>query len=246
MDQAGVPPRRPPVPEPSVRRLPIYYHLLQTLFAEGLTSVSATVIGGRLQLDPTQVRKDLEVTGITGKPKVGYTVALIIRQIEEFLGWDRTKEAVLVGAGSLGTALIGYRKFRGFGFDLVAAFDEDPKKTGQDIAGTAVLPMEQLVEYCRRTAIRLAVITTPPGAAQSVANLLVEGGIRAIWNFAPVHIQVPASVLVQNEDLYRSLASLSFRLGRMMEAERDSSIVGTSAGKEPNSGSPYFLTEPAQ
>jgi redox-sensing transcriptional repressor len=246
MDQSGVPRRRPPVPEPSVRRLPIYYHLLQTLFAEGLTSVSATALGGRLQLDPTQVRKDLEVTGVTGKPKVGYNVSSLIRQIEEFLGWDRIKEAVLVGVGSLGTALLGYRKFRGFGLDLVAAFDEDPRKAGLNIAGTAVLPMEQLVGYCRRTAIRLAVITTPPAAAQSVANALVDGGIRAIWNFAPVHIHVPPTVLVQNEDLYRSLASLSFRLGRMMEAERDPSIVGISAHPEPNSSSPYFLPEPAQ
>src|SRR5690348_15606358 len=148
------------VPEPTLRRLPIYYHLLQALLAEGVTHVSTTGIAGPLQLDPTQIRKDLEATGMVGKPKVGYPVADLIRRIEEFLGWHQTKEAVLVGTGSLGTALLGYRRFRQFGFDLVAAFDNDPAKIGITLAGTEVLPSLQLTDYCRDRNIRLGVITT--------------------------------------------------------------------------------------
>jgi NADH/NAD ratio-sensing transcriptional regulator Rex len=129
------------VPEPTLRRLPIYYHLLQALLAEGVTHVSTTGIAGPLQLDPTQIRKDLEATGMVGKPKVGYPVADLIRRIEEFLGWHQTKEAVLVGTGSLGTALLGYRRFRQFGFDLVAAFDNDPSSS-RITAGTGTYAWE--------------------------------------------------------------------------------------------------------
>ncbi|HTS25812.1 MAG TPA: redox-sensing transcriptional repressor Rex [Bryobacteraceae bacterium] len=213
------------IPEPSLRRLPIYYHLLQAMLAEGVTHISTTGIAGPLQLDPTQVRKDLEAAGMIGKPKVGYSLEPLIRRIEEFLGWDQTKEAVLVGAGSLGTALLGYRRFRQFGFHLIAAFDTDPDKTGLTIAGTEVFPLERLAEFCSSRKIRLGVITTPPGTAQSVAISLVDAGIRAIWNFAPVHLQVPPFVLLQNEDLYRSLASLSYRLEQMLAAERASVVL---------------------
>jgi redox-sensing transcriptional repressor len=221
------------IPEPTLRRLPIYHHLLQTMRAAGLKQVSTTGIAGPLELDPTQVRKDLEATGMAGKPKVGYGLPELISHIEEFLGWDQTREAVLVGAGSLGTALLGYGRFRQLGFHLVAAFDQDPEKVGMTIAGTEVLPLDCLVPYCRRKAVRLGLITTPPEAARSAASALIEGGIRAIWNFAPVHLQVPQSVLLQNEDLYRSLASLSFRLERMLAAEPDSLATGPFAGPEP-------------
>ncbi len=215
------------VPEPSLRRLPIYYHLVQTMVGAGVTYVSAAGIAARLQLDATQVRKDLEATGIIGKPKVGYPAVDLIRRIQEFLGWNQTKKAVLVGAGSLGTALLRYEKFRQLGFELVAAFDEDPAKVGHAIGGTDVLPMDRLVEHCEGLQILLGVITTSPGSAQTVANALVAAGIRAIWNFAPTHVQVPPTVLLQNEDLYRSLASLSFRLDRMLASERVAFINGT-------------------
>lgn len=221
------------VPETTLRRLPIYYHLLLSMRAAGLKQVSTTGIAGPLELDPTLVRKDLEATGMAGKPKVGYGLPELISHIEEFLGWHQTREAVLVGAGSLGTALLGYARFRQLGFHLVAAFDQDPGIVGLRIAGTEVLPLDCLVPYCRRRGIRLGVITTPAESAQPAANALIDGGIRAIWNFAPVHLQVPLSVLLQNEDLYRSLASLSFRLERALAAEPDSSETGPFAGPEP-------------
>ena len=221
------------VSDPTLRRLPIYYRLLQTMQAAGVKQVSTTSIAGPLELDPTQVRKDLEATGIAGKPKVGYGLPELITHIEEFLGWHQIREAVLVGAGSLGTALLSYGRFRQLGFHLVAAFDRDPERIGLTIAGAEVLPLDCLVPYCRQRGIRLGLITTPPESAQAAANALMDGGIRAIWNFAPVHVQVPQAVLLQNEDLYRSLASLSFRLERMLAAEQDSFGASPFAGPEP-------------
>ena len=146
--------------------------------------------------------------------------------IENFLGWNRPKSAVLVGAGSLGSALLGHEKFRSHGMQIVAAFDVDSEKIGQRIHGTEVRPLFSLPDFIRGTATPLGLIATPGAAAQVVADLMVTGGIRAIWNFAPVHIQVPKAIILQNEDLYHSLASLSFKL------ESRSRIVVTPSESE--------------
>ena len=202
------------IPEASLRRLPIYYRILQDMANTSGSHVSCTGLARVLGLDPTQVRKDIEMTGIVGKPKVGYPLAELVLWIENFLGWNRPKQAVLAGAGSLGGALLGYEKFRSHGMEIVAAFDNDPSKIGQRIHGTDVEPMLLLPDFARRRQIQLGVIATPPGSAQSVADLMMSGGIRAIWNFAPAHILVPPQVVLQNEDLYYSLASLSFKMER--------------------------------
>ena len=219
------------IPEASLRRLPMYYHLLTDMAAAGVTATSCSVIGRALDLDPTQVRKDIEAVGVIGKPKVGYTIDSLVRGIADFLGWNNTKEAFLVGAGSLGSALLGYEKFRRFGLDIIAAFDTDPYKVGQQIHGKEVLHMEQLVDLAQRMHIHLGVIATPAPVAQSVADCMVEGGIRAIWNFAPVHLRVPDFVILQNEDLYPSLASLSFKLEKRLIAERNT-------GTQPHANDP--------
>src|SRR5689334_7103844 len=130
----------PRIPDASLRRLPVYYHLLQAMLATGVANVSTTVIATALNLDATQVRKDLEATGMVGKPKVGYPLETLVHWIEKFLGWHQINQAVLVGTGSLGTALLGYQRFRALGFQIVAAFDNDPLKVGHPIAETEVLP----------------------------------------------------------------------------------------------------------
>lgn len=209
------------VPDSSLRRLPVYYHFLQTMQAAGVANVSTTVIANALNLDPTLVRKDLETTGIVGKPKVGYSLDILIQWIERFLGWHQINDAVLVGTGSLGTALLGYKRFRELGFQVVAGFDSDPAKVGGSVAGIEIHHIDDLPEECRRHAVRLGVITTPSSVAQSVADKMIQAGIRGIWNFAPVHLRVPDSVVLQSEDLYHSLAFLSFRLERKMTAERE-------------------------
>jgi redox-sensing transcriptional repressor len=208
------------IPEATLRRLPEYHRLLQQWESAQVAFVSCTTIARALDLEPTQVRKDIEITGIVGRPKVGYPLRGLIRCIEDFLGWNSTKEAFLVGAGSLGSALLGYERFRQIGFDIIAAFDTDDSKVGIEIHGKQVLPLDQLPDLARRMHIALGVIATPAVAAQQVADLMVEGGIRAIWNFAPAHLRVPAHVILQNEDLYHSLAALSFKLEQRMQAER--------------------------
>jgi redox-sensing transcriptional repressor len=228
MRTSGSTPTVHTIPEASLRRLSIYYHLLQAMMLTGVPNVSCTTIATALNLDATQVRKDIEATGMAGKPKVGYSLTALARWIENFLGWNNSNDAILVGVGSLGSALLGYEKFRRLGFNLVAAFDTDPQKAGHLVAGKEVFRFDRLVDIARRRRILLGVIATPSDAAQSVADRMVEGGIRAIWNFAPVHLRVPPSVVLQNEDLYHSMASLSFRLERMLAAERASAVTSTS------------------
>jgi redox-sensing transcriptional repressor len=212
---------RTTVPEATLRRLPAYYHLLSELCAGGIQWVSCSLIGHELRLDPTQVRKDIECTGIVGKPRVGYSVAALSGWIEQFLGWNNAKDAFLVGIGSLGTALLGYERFRQFGLNIVAAFDDDPAKIGTWIHDKEILPVGYLPDLARRMRVRLGVIAVPAGSAQRVADLMVNSGIRALWNFAPMHVRAPESVIVQNEDLYHSLASLSFKLEQRLKLESE-------------------------
>lgn len=205
-----------PISFPSLTRLPTYHHYLKHLQEKGVGSVSCTLIGKDLKLDPTQVRKDLEITDIVGKPKVGYLVPELISAIETFLGWNNANEAFLVGAGNLGSALLGYERFKNTGLNIVAAFDTDLARIGTQNHGKEVLPLEQLVDLAKRMNVHIGIITVPASAAQHVADLMVEGGIKAIWNFAPVHLHLPDNIVVQNEDLYNSLASLSHKLARML------------------------------
>ena len=156
------------IPEASLRRLPIYYRFLQKMVIDGVVRVSCADLARGLGLDPTQVRKDIEMTGIVGKPRFGYPLVDLVRWIENFLGWNRPKGAVLVGAGSLGSALLGYEKFRIHGMELVAAFDIDSGKIGQRIHGKEVQPLMFLPDFVRRSQILLGLIATPAEAAQSV------------------------------------------------------------------------------
>ena len=204
----------PSIPQPSLARLPQYHHYLVDLGERGVTRISCSVIGAELGLIPVQVRKDLQYTGIVGKPKTGYLVSELILAIETFLGWNNINEAFLVGAGNLGTALLGHERFSKFGLRIVAAFDTDPAKAGQWIHEKAVLPLDQLADLAQRMSIHLGIITTPAEGAQTVADEMVKGGIQAIWNFAPVKLKVPEHIIVHNEDLYSTLASLSWKLAR--------------------------------
>jgi redox-sensing transcriptional repressor len=200
------------VPEPTLKRLPLYHRFLKEWQTSGRETVSCPDIGHDLGLDPTQVRKDLESVGVVGRPRIGYVLTNVIEELERFLGWNNINDAFLVGAGSMGSALLGYRKFEQCGLKIVTAFDLDPSKTGTKIHGKHVLPLEKLANLAQRMHILIGIITVPAAEAQAVADLMVEGGIRAIWNFAPVRLHVPEHVIVHNEDLYCSLASLSQKL----------------------------------
>ena len=207
-------PETPSIPQPSLRRLPQYHHYLIEREAKGITRISCSVIGQDLGLVPVQVRKDLQYTGIIGKPKTGYSVSELILSIETFLGWNNVNEAFLVGVGNLGTALLGHERFTQFGLKIVAAFDTNPAKIGQWIHEKAVLNLDKLADLAPRMSIHLGIITTPAHVAQAVADEMVKGGIQAIWNFAPVKLKLPENIIVHNEDLYSTLASLSWKLAR--------------------------------
>ena len=213
------------VPEPTLRRLPLYYRLLKQLREGGCTGISCTTVGSELKLDATQIRKDIEMTGTVGRPKVGYDINELICAIERFLGWDATTEAFLVGAGSLGEALMGYPGFADCGLQIVAAFDVDPNKCHRIIHGKHVRHISKLPNLMRRMKVRFGIITVPAAEAQQAADLLVEGGVLAIWNFAPAKIRVPDRVIVTNEDLYCSLAVLSQKMTRKLAESRSKGVV---------------------
>jgi redox-sensing transcriptional repressor len=200
------------IPEPSLRRLPLYVSLLRTLREQGLRTVSCTLLSERLGQDPTQIRKDLAAAGMGGKPRVGFEVADLLDGLIDFLGWNNHSEAFLVGAGSLGTALLGHGGFHDNGLSIVAAFDTSADKVGGSIHGKPVFHLDKLSNLARRMGIRIGVITTPAVVAQDVADLLVASGICGIWNFAPVRLQVPGGVVCENASLTVSLGVLVNRL----------------------------------
>jgi redox-sensing transcriptional repressor len=206
------------LPEPTLRRLPLYLHFLRKLEATGRPAVSSAHLGEELGLDPTQVRKDLEATGVVGRPRVGYDVGELIRAIETALGWNNVRQAFLVGAGNLGQALLGYGRFREAGLDIVAAFDTDSAKIGTEFHGKQVLPVTKLGNLARRMHVMVGILTVPAEAAQASADALVAAGILAIWNFTPVRLRLPEHVIVQNEDIYSGLATLTQKLAVRLEA----------------------------
>ena len=201
-----------PVPQPVLKRLPRYLNYLRGKKEEGMERISSTIIASDLNLNPVQVRKDIAYVSDSGKPRTGFSVYELIRDIERFLGYGNTKDAVLVGAGHLGKSLLAYGGFADYGLHILAAFDVSRDMIGAEISGKPVLSVERLPEMTERLCAHIGIITTPPEAAQDVCDLLVAGGVQAIWNFAPVHLEVPAEVIVQNEDIAASLALLSGRL----------------------------------
>jgi redox-sensing transcriptional repressor len=172
---------------------------------------------------------------MVGKPGVGFHVSTVIHLIEAFLGWDNATDAFLVGAGSLGTALMGYEGFHRYGLNIVAAFDANPERTGLNIHGKQVLPMDKLPDLALRTHVQLGVITVPADAAQAVADQLIDAGICAIWNFAPVRLKVPPTIILQQTELSAELAVLSVMLGQVRRNGPVSEISEPIAGHPPSS-----------
>lgn len=208
------------IPEPTLRRLPIYYQYLKKMQAEkGSEFISSTQIGSDLNMLPIQVRKDLQVTEAAGKPKLGYDVTELIRTIEAFLGWNNTTDGYLVGVGNLGSALLGYQGFREYGLNLIAAFDADVGKVGTEIHGTMIFHVSKLPSMIKRMGIKIGVLTVPTKSAQSLADTMVKAGVRAIWNFSPIKINVPTHVIVQHENLASSLVVLSRKLAEALKAK---------------------------
>lgn len=197
----------------AIHRLPYYLQYLRQLEQDGTETISAPAVAAHFRLNEIQVRKDFAaVSTNAGKPRAGFPVHGLIRDMEQFLGYGNVNEAVLVGVGSLGQALMCYGGFADYGLEIIAAFDSDPGKIGTEVHGKHVLPASKITDLCRRMNVPMGIITVPASQAQRVCDALVEGGVRGIWNFAPVHLSAPAHVLVQNENMAASLALLSKHL----------------------------------
>ncbi len=194
-----------------LKRLPGYLAYLKAIPAGSSPYISATALANALGMGEVQVRKDLAMVSGGGRPKIGYQRAGLIDDIEQFLGYDNTTDAVLIGAGKLGQALLDYTGFEEYGLRILAAFDCQPAADSTD-AGKPILPMDKLMEFCTGHKVRMGIITVPAAHAQAVCDQLIACGIRAIWNFAPTHLDAPSNILVQYENMATSLAVLSMHL----------------------------------
>ena len=203
-----------------LKRLPSYLTYLKSMPEDSAPNISATALASALGMGEVQVRKDLALVSDGGRPKIGYQRDALIDDIEQFLGYDNTTDAILIGAGKLGQALMGYSGFDDYGLNILAAFDVNPKMSHTD-EGKPVYPIAKLPQFCRSHKVLMGIITVPGSAAQEVADLLISAGIKAIWTFAPAHLEVPAGTLVQYENMATSLAVLSVHLKAQIMEEKN-------------------------
>ena len=194
-----------------LKRLPGYLSYLKSIPDNASPYISATALAAALGMGEVQVRKDLAMVSDGGRPKIGYLRQSLIEDISQFLGYDNTTDAILVGAGKLGQALMGYKGFEAYGLNVLAAFDAEPTADKTE-EGKPIQPMNSLESFCRANNILMGIITVPASHAQAVCDQMIACGIKAIWNFAPVHLDVPSNILVQNENMATSLAVLSMHL----------------------------------
>lgn len=202
-----------------LKRLPIYLSYLKSLPQGSAEHISATALASALGMGEVQVRKDLAMVSNGGRPKIGYHRESLMEDISQFLGYDNTTDAILVGAGKLGQALLGYGGFEEYGLNIIAGFDADPKAVKTE-DGKPILPMEELESFCYANKILMGIITVPADQAQQVCDQLIACGIKAVWTFAPVHLDVPPHILVQNENMATSLALLSMHLQAQMKEKK--------------------------
>lgn len=201
--------RKAAIPLPSLRRLLVYYRHLILVSGPEETYISSADLAWAAETTPEQVRKDLSFLPSQGRSRVGYPAHRLAKSIENVLHLATDKEAALVGAGNLGRALALYPGFAQYGLHIVVLFDNNPAWVGQQVGNLQVLPVEKLSNLVERMLIRIGIITTPADAAQSVADAMVAGGIKAIWNFANARLDVPKDVMVRNTDLTPELLVLS-------------------------------------
>ena len=192
-----------------------YYRFLSELTArKRVNTVTSAQIAEALDIDATQIRKDLSAIGLQGMGRVGFDVCEVCRAIRVVLGFDQKYETVLVGTGHLGNALLAYSGFDRYGLHIVAAFDSDNRKIGRKIAGFTVISTRMLKPFVRRHKIRLAILTTPAEVSQTLTDRLVSVGVEAIWNFAPTQLTVPPGVFLRNEHISKGLSEIAYRLQR--------------------------------
>lgn len=200
----------------ALKRLPVYMSYLKSLDPMETEYISSAAVAEALDMNDVQVRKDLAaVCKSSGIPKKGFVLKDLISGISDFLGYGSGNDAILIGAGNLGMALMSYRGFDNYGINIVAAFDN----RSEVIDNKKIFDISCLGKMCKKLNVKIGIITVPDSAAQKVCDMLVESGILAIWNFAPTHIKAPEDILVQNENMASSLALLSNHLREKIAGE---------------------------
>ena len=206
------------VSKATIDRLPLYLRFLQEASANGERFISSSVIAQSICVSSVLVRKDLAVVSSNaGVPRKGFGVATLIADIEKFLGYDNLSDVVIVGAGGLGKAFLGYEGFKNNGMNIVAAFDKNPAVVGDNVAGKPILPMDCFRQFVEENNIRIGIIAVPKAAAQEVLDQMAAAGIKAVWNFAPAALTTPMGVVLKTEDLAASLSILAGKLFRRTE-----------------------------
>ena len=200
------------VPEPTLRRLPWYLSNIKLMKEKGEQYVSSTQISKEINIDASQIAKDLSYVNISGRTRVGYNIDALIEVLESFLGFTNMHKAFLFGVGSLGAALLRDSGLHHFGLEIVAAFDVNPELVGKDLNGIPIFHSDDFETKMKEYDVNIGVLTVPINLAQEITNKLVDGGIKAVWNFTPFRIRVPENIVVQNTSLYAHLAVMFNRL----------------------------------
>lgn len=193
-----------------IRRLPKYYRYLADLLSRDIQRISSKELSEIIGFTASQIRQDLNNFGGFGQQGYGYNVESLHREIGKILGLDRKYRAVLVGAGNLGQALTNYSGFKNAGFNIEAVFDANPKMIGLKIRDYEIMDSDNIESFVSNNDIDIAILCIPKNGAQAVANKLVSSGVRGIWNFAPIDLEVPSEVIVENVNLTESLFTLSY------------------------------------
>lgn len=200
------------VPEPTLRRLPWYLSNIKLMKEKGEQYVSSTQISKEINIDASQIAKDLSYVNISGRTRVGYNIDALIEVLEGFLGFTDMHKAFLFGVGSLGAALLQDSGLHHFGLEIVAAFDVNPQLVGKDLNGIPIFHSDDFEVKMKEYDVNIGVLTVPINIAQEITDKMVEGGIKAVWNFTPFRIRVPENIVVQNTSLYAHLAVMFNRL----------------------------------
>lgn len=204
-----------PLPEPTLRRLPWYLAYVSLLRSRHVAYISSTKIAEELDVDASQIAKDLSFLNIKGKTRIGYEVAALETKLRDFLGFGSRHNAVMVGAGSLGAALMQDSGLQRYGLNIVAGIDSDPEKAGKSIADIPVYAPSDLPGLVKNLNIKVGIIAVPVDSAQSVADYLTECGIKGLWNFTPYRIRVREGVVITNTSIYAHLAVMYNRLASL-------------------------------
>lgn len=207
------------VPEPTLRRLPWYLAYAKLVLKNGETYISSTQIAKNIAVDASMVAKDLSFVHVAGRTRVGYDVKELVEVLDAFLGFTNSHKAFLFGVGSLGGALMHDNGLEQFGLEIVAGFDVKYELTGTNINKIPIHHIDRFPELQRQTEVNIGVLTVPVDRAQSVSELMIAGGIQAIWNFTPYRIRVPENIVVQNTSIYAHLAVMFNRLNAIKECE---------------------------